>query len=238
MARIQVCLSPALLQYYDLTNQIVVVTDVLRATSTMVEALDLGIESIIPVATREEAMTYIGLDGYLVAGERDGKKVEGFDLGNSPMDLQAHQEELLGNTLVMTTTNGTKAIKASQNADRIFIGALTNVDAVARHIVQFEQDILVLCAGWKNKVNMEDSLFGGALCSRLQHEVDVYGDAAIMTKQLFEADENHLYDSIKNATHFKRLQSHGIEEDIKYCMTLNRSTTVPVFDGKFIIKAE
>lgn len=236
MAKIQVCLSPALLPYYQLEDKIVVVTDVLRATSTMVAALDLGVKQILPVASREEAKAYIGKPGFLVAGERDGKKVEGFDLGNSPLDLQNHIQELKGNTLVITTTNGTKAISASLSALQIMIGALTNVDALAQYLAPLQQDILVLCAGWKNRVNMEDSLFGGALCSRLEHEIDVYGDAAIMTKQLFQANQNHLYESIQNATHYQRLKSHGIEGDIEYCMTLNSSTTVPVLKDNFIVK--
>ena len=234
MSQIQVCLSPALLPLYTLEEKIVVVTDVLRATSTMVAALKIGVQKILPVASREEAKKYIGKNGYLVAGERDGKKVEGFDLGNSPLLLQSHKEQLISSTLVITTTNGTKAIKASEQAEKIYIGALTNVEAIAEQLRNEKKDILVVCAGWKNRVNLEDTLFAGALCNALQYDKEIYGDAAIMSHQLFEAHKDNLFDAIKNATHYKRLKSHGIEDDIEYCMLLNTVPLVPILNGEYI----
>jgi len=226
--QIQVCLSPALLPMYDLAGKTVVVTDVLRATSTMVAALEIGVSNIIPVASRAEASAFIGKEGFLVAGERDGIKVEGFDLGNSPLGLLAHREDLQGKTLVMTTTNGTKALKESAGADHIIIGALNNASAVAKAVLPFEKDILVVCAGWKNRVNLEDTLFAGALSELLKNDVSIYGDAAIMSQQLFVAHQHNLFEAIKNATHYKRLKSHGIEDDIKHCMTMDSSDVVPI----------
>ncbi len=236
MAKVQVCLSPALLPYYSLENHVVVVTDVLRATSTMIKALDLGIGQILPVASRSEATSYINKPGYLVAGERDGKKVEGFDLGNSPLELANKQSDFQDNILVMTTTNGTKAIEASKEAAKTLIGSLSNLDAVANQLKHSQQDILILCAGWKNRVNMEDTLFAGGLCNRLLSDHQIYGDAAIMSLQLFHANEQQLYESIRKATHFQRLKDHGIEDDILYCMTLNSSDTVGILEDGYIIK--
>lgn len=233
--KIQVCISPALLSLYELENKVVVVTDVLRATSTMVAAFECGVKEIIPVASRAEAMEFIGKKNHLVAGERDGKKVEGFDLGNSPLLLKDNQHLIENNTLVMTTTNGTKALKQSEEAKHIYIGALTNLTAVSEAIIKHDLDLLVVCAGWKNRVNLEDTLFAGALCETLKDDVEIYGDAAIMSQQLFNAHKNHLFDSIKNATHYKRLKSHGIEDDIQHCMTLDNSKVVPYVKGDKII---
>ncbi len=236
MAKIEVCLSPALLNTYSLDNKIVIVTDVLRATTTMLAALDSGVKSIIPVASQKEARRYIGQAGVLVAGERDGKKVDGFDLGNSPLGMIHNKEELQGKILVMTTTNGTKAIDAARPSKKIYIGALTNLNALADHLRSGQEDLLVLCAGWKNRVNMEDSLFAGGLCDRLNDAYQIYGDAAIMTMQLFTANKPHLLDSIKQATHYQRLKNHGIEEDINYCMTLDKTDSVAYLDNDVIVK--
>lgn len=232
---IQVCLSPALLHLYEIENKTVVVTDVLRATSTMVSALEVGVEKILPVASRAEAKEYIGKENYLVAGERDGKMVEGFDLGNSPLLIQSKKDLVKDKVLVMTTTNGTKALKQSESAKRIYIGALTNVKAVANELVQFEEDILVVCAGWKNRVNLEDTLFAGSLCDALNQKTKVYGDAAIMSQQLYNAHQSDLLHAIKCATHYQRLKSHGIEDDIAFCMSENTSQIVPVLQDGYIV---
>lgn len=235
MKSIQVCLSPALINLYSLEQTTVVVTDVLRATSTMIAALELGVKHIIPVASREEALTYVTTPDTLVAGERDGKKVEGFHLGNSPLVLQTNKELIKGKQLVITTTNGTKAIDQSSHAKEIYIGALSNVQALANHLKHNTNDILIVCAGWKNRVNMEDTLFAGALLDCLQIEFSIKGDAAIMSHQLYQANRDGLFTSIQKATHYKRLKDHGIEDDIKYCMTENSSQIVAkVKNGKII----
>lgn len=237
MNQIQVCLSPALLPMYELEGKTVIVTDVLRATSTMISALEVGVNYIIPVASRAEAKEYIKKENHLVAGERDGKKVDGFDLGNSPLLLQEKQELLNGKTLVMTTTNGTKAIKLSERADKIYIGALTNVSALAEQLKNDSNELLVVCAGWKNRVNIEDTLFAGALCEALKGSKKLYGDASIISLQLFQNHKNNLIDCIKNATHYQRLKSHGIEDDIRFCMSLNTSKIVPYLKNGKIVKA-
>lgn len=232
---IQVCLSPALLNLYDIENRIVVVTDVLRATTTMVSALEVGVEKILPVSTRAEAEDYIGKDNHLVAGERDGIMVEGFDLGNSPLSIREHKEKVQNKVLVMTTTNGTKALKQSEAANRIYIGALTNVEAIAKELRSLNQDTLVVCAGWKNRVNLEDTLFAGSLCEAVSEHAKVYGDAAIMSRQLYNAHKSDLLHAIKCATHYQRLKSHGIEDDIAFCMTENTSQLVPFLENGYII---
>lgn len=235
MNQIQVCLSPALLPMYELEGKTIIVTDVLRATSTMISALEVGVNCVIPVASRAEAKEFIGKEGHLVAGERDGKKVEGFDLGNSPLLLKENKEMLQSKTLVMTTTNGTKAIKLSEGADKIYIGALTNVAALAEVLKEDENELLVVCAGWKNRVNIEDTLFAGALCEALQDSKKLYGDASIMSLQLFQNHKDDLISCIKNATHYQRLKSHGIEDDIRFCMSLNTSNIVPYLKNGAIV---
>ena len=235
MSQLQVCLSPGLLNLYNLEGKTVVVTDVLRATTTMVVANELCVKEILPVASRAEASQFIGKKNTVVAGERDGKTVAGFDLGNSPLVMQQEKENLIGKRLVITTTNGTKALHAAIHAKHIFIGALINVAAVANQLRSEKEDILVLCAGWKNRVNLEDTLFAGALCDALKNDKKIYGDAAIMSHQLFSAHKNHLFESIKEATHYQRLKDNGIEDDIRFCMSLNTSDKVPQLQGKVIV---
>jgi len=236
MATVEVCLSPALLNLYDLGHSNVVVTDVLRATSTMVTGADLLVKEIIPVSSVDEALDHVGSANTLVAGERNGVKVERFDLGNSPLLWKEHSELLKGKTMVMTTTNGTKAINMALGADKVYIGAFLNLDAVCEQLKKDGKNVLVLCAGWKNRVNMEDSLFAGAVAQRLATEFEIYGDAAIMAKQLYEADRHDLFSAIKGATHFKRLAHHGVEDDIRHCMKENESSVVPFYkDGAIVV---
>ena len=235
MNKLQVCLSPALLHLYNVENTTIIMTDVLRASSTMVAALELGVKEIIPVASRNEARSFLDVQNTFVAGERNGKKVSDFHYGNSPLLLKSHAKTLQGNTLVMTTTNGTKAIQAAADAKTIYIGALTNVQSVANQLTNEQDEVLVLCAGWKNRVNLEDTLFAGALCDAVKNDFSIYGDAAIMSHQLFHAHKNHLFDSIKEATHYQRLKSHGIEDDIRYCMSLNTVDILPVLkEGRIV----
>ena len=161
---IDVCLSPDLMHLYPVKDHAVVVVDILRATSCMTTALAHGIESITPFAKLEECLA-LKAEGYYTAGERDGKKVDGFDLGNSPFEYM--DPNLRGKKIAFTTTNGTQAIVKSFGASEIIIGSFLNMGAVVDHLKSLRENILVVCAGWKGKVNLEDTLFAGAVVLKL-----------------------------------------------------------------------
>src|ERR1700754_471578 len=164
--RLDVCLSPALIPLYKVEDYIVVVIDIFRATSSICYGIENGAEAIIPVSQVEECSAYRekGLD-YLLAAERDGKVVDGFDFGNSPFSYT--REKVGGKTVVLTTTNGTHALHQSIRAKRIVIGSFLNLTALCNWLAAQPEDVVLVCAGWKNNFNLEDTLFAGAVADRL-----------------------------------------------------------------------
>jgi len=175
---IDVCFSPALLPLYDYKGSIVAVIDVLRATSSMCVAFANGVNSIVPVATLEESMAYRA-KGFLVGAERKGERVEGFDLGNSPFSFMG--DVVFGKDIALTTTNGTQAIKAASGAHTITVGSFLNLSALCDWLSRQEQNVVLLCSGWKNAFNLEDTLFAGAVVERLSGLFDYtdHRDSAI-----------------------------------------------------------
>jgi 2-phosphosulfolactate phosphatase len=218
MRNIEVCFSPELIHLHDLQGKIVVVVDIFRATSTMIAALANGIDEIVTFADLEACREMRG-KGYLIAAERNGLKVEGYDLGNSPVAFL--KDDYSGQKLAMTTTNGTLAISKSNQADEILIGAFPNLSATVAYIQQQEKDVLVHCAGWKGRFNLEDSLYAGALVKSLESTHAAEEDGALAMKSLFEKEGHQLSAYLSKASHAKRLQNHGIEADIDFCLTLD-----------------
>lgn len=221
---IDVCLSPELLHLYSLEDTIVVVTDILRATSCMVTALASGVQAIVPIREVEDCKKMKNL-GYMIAAERDGKKVEGFDLGNSPFSYM--DENLKGKIIALTTTNGTQAIKLSENAKEILVGAFLNLESIASYLKKKNTNVLVVCAAWKGKVNMEDTLFAGALVEQLSDSFSVANDSALMAKILYQESKNHLLEVLMQCSHVQRLKNLGIEKDIEFCLQHNIYEVLP-----------
>lgn len=230
--KISVCLSPALLPSFDLSETIAVVIDVFRATSSICYGLANGAEAIIPVAEVEECLAYRDR-GFLLAAERDGKVVEGFDFGNSPFSYTA--ERVKGKTVVLTTTNGTRAIQQCQQAKHIVIGAFGNIDVLADWLGARQEDVLCVCSGWKNHVNLEDTAFAGALVSRLENEGTELDDAAMLAQRLYDAGKDDLAAFLGNASHTKRMQRLDVGRDIEFCLQENTSPAVPHYqDGRLV----
>jgi 2-phosphosulfolactate phosphatase len=229
---VEVCLSPLLLQLSDIQESVVVVIDVFRATSTMCAAIFHGVERIIPVENIEACEQYRG-KGFLLAGERGGEKVAGFDLGNSPLDYLSGVNN--GKTLVLTTTNGTRAIELARSAAEVVAGAFVNLTAISEHLRHTRRNVILVCAGWKDKVNMEDTLLAGAIVNRLRRNFDSEGDAALGARQLFRNYRANLNRIMRHASHFQRLRGLGINEDIDYCLTQDLAPVVPVLrDGALV----
>ncbi|HYK77708.1 MAG TPA: 2-phosphosulfolactate phosphatase [Daejeonella sp.] len=231
--KLEVCLTPALLHLYDIRESIVVVIDIFRATSSICYGIENGAEAIIPVASIESCESYRGSD-FLLAAERNGEVVDGFDFGNSPFAYT--KEKVGGKTIVLTTTNGTHAINESRQAHKIVIGSFLNLAALCNWLKDQEQNVFLLCAGWKDKVNLEDSLFAGAVV----HHLNPYGykldDSGIAAADLYRLAQDDLSTYLQKTSHSERLKKLNIEEDIEFCLNVNLTTAIPVLEGDRLVK--
>ncbi len=233
MRTIDVCLSPDMMHLYPVVDHAVVVVDILRATSCMTTAFAYGIDTIAPFAKLEHCLA-MKVNGFYTAGERDGKKVDGFDLGNSPFEYQ--DPKLKGAKIAFTTTNGTQAIVKSLGASEIIIGSFLNLTAVANHLKTLPQNILVVCAGWKGKFNLEDTLFAGALVEKLKGEVNPACDAPLAAQALYNQAKSNMVGFLSNSSHVKRLAKLNIHKDITFCLTEDTYSVVPVLRDNVLRK--
>lgn len=232
---IEVCHTPQAYSLFHKENAIVVVIDVFRATSAIVTAFYNGVSKMVPVATVEEAREY-QRNGYLAAAERDGEVIEGFELGNSPFGYM--NNKVKGKIIAISTTNGTQAIEASRKASKILIGSFLNLDILCEYLVSQKKDVVLLCAGWKNKFNLEDTVFAGAVVEKLTAEdnYQVDCDSAIAARHLYKLAKNNLFEFLSDSSHRKRLAKLDLERDIKYCLTPNQCPVIPVMEGKYLVK--
>ncbi|MBK8876296.1 MAG: 2-phosphosulfolactate phosphatase [Bacteroidia bacterium] len=230
---IDVCFSPALFHLYDASESIVVVIDVLRATSSICIAFEHGVRSIVPVSKVEESSAYRA-KGYLVGAERKGEMVEGFDLGNSPFSYM--DPKVKDRDIALTTTNGTQAIAIARNAFQIAIGSFLNQDALCNWLKQQNRNVILLCSGWKNSFNFEDTLFAGAVVHKLldNFELTDHRDSALAAMQLYDLAKDDLYGFLEQSSHRKRLEKLQIEDDIVFCLTPNQTDCIPVMVGDAI----
>jgi len=226
--RIEVCYSPALFPHYENREAIVVVTDILRASSAIVTAFMNGVERIIPVGTLEEARKYKE-QGYMVAAERDGIVRDFADFGNSPYNFTP--ERVRGRVIVYSTTNGTQAIRLASTGRQVLIGAYLNISALARHIREAGHDLLILCAGWKNKYNLEDTLFAGALSEQVLEDRGFYTicDATLGAMDLYDAAKKDMMGYIGKVAQRHRLKKNNLDDVIGYCHENDLTELVPVY---------
>jgi 2-phosphosulfolactate phosphatase len=233
--KVDACFSPKLYPVYEDKESIVVIIDVLRATSAICTAFHHGAEKIIPVATVDEARRYKE-SGMLAGAERDAIKVEGFDFGNSPFDYMG--PEIEGKTIALTTTNGTQAIDVSRNAYQVVVGAFTNISALCDWLVAQNRSVLLLCSGWKNRFNLEDSLFAGAVTDELIKRKPEYklGDGCLALKYLFQIAEKSPARFLSKASHKERLSRLGLKDDIRYCLQKDMTDVIPVLEGNALVK--
>ena len=235
MNRIEVCFSPGEYHLYQEEFDLVVVLDVLRATSAICTAIEHGVKEIIPVATLDEARTYQA-EGYLVAAERGGQIVEGFDLGNSPFSYM--DPALKGQTVVLTTTNGTKAINMARNKKTVVIGSLNNLDALCEWLIRQQRDVLVLGSGWKDKFNLEDTICAGAIADQCLKSGRFFADedSTVAAKFIFRSSRDNMFAFLKASSHRRRLRKLNLNEDVKHCLTPNNCTAIPVLEGRSLVR--
>lgn len=237
MPEVEVCFSPNVYPLFHKDEAIVVVIDILRATSAITTAFYNGVSQMIPVSTIEEAREH-QKKGLIVAAERNGEIVEGFDLGNSPFGYM--NNKVKGKTIAITTTNGTQAIEAAKGAKKVIIGSFLNLDAVIDYLRAEKRDVLLLCAGWKNKFNLEDTLYAGAIADALltKYEFTTSCDSAIAAGQLYHLAKHDLYEFLGHSSHRNRLQKLNLERDIRYCLTPNQCPVIPIMEKGALTKLQ
>lgn len=231
-------LSPALLHLYDLSDSVVVIIDVFRATSTIASALYNGARAVIPVDSVPKAIEMSkNIDG-IAAGERDGMIAEGLQHGNSPLEYT--REFIEGRNLVLTTTNGTRLLQMAldRNAATIVAGSFPNLSAVCDYLQTQQKNVVLGCAGWKDRFNLEDTLFAGAVIDRLQEQFSIHCDSSLMAVSLYRQHKDQLLDFAPLLTHYHRLvKRFGLIEDINFCLTPDAANVLPYYkEGKLVIE--
>ncbi len=232
------CISPALLHLYDLKNTVVVIIDVFRATSTIASVLHNGAKCIIPVDTVAKAIEISKRIDAIAAGERDGQIAEGLQHGNSPLEYST--DFIGGKTLVLTTTNGTKLLHMAldNNADTIISGSFPNLSSVCKFLIAQNKNVVLGCAGWKDRYNLEDTLFAGAVISNIKEHFSIHCDSSLTAELLYEKYKDDLPGFAPNLTHYHRLvERFGLIKDIEFCLTPDVADVLVVYEeGKLVKK--
>lgn len=232
---VEVCLTPRLFDGILTEGEcIIVLADILRATTSICYAFSNGVSSVIPVASLDEARA-LKYQGYLVASEQDGKKLDFADFGNSAFSFT--RERIEGRTLVYCTTNGTRALDVARNRAPVAIGAFSNITALRKWIAGRHRNVVILCSGWKNHFCLEDTLFAGALTEMLVREngFSPLCDAAHASMDLYGMARNDLVGYIEKAMHRQRLRTLGLDDVIPFSFLADQTDVVPVFNGTEII---
>ncbi|MDL2317652.1 2-phosphosulfolactate phosphatase [Eubacteriales bacterium OttesenSCG-928-A19] len=231
---IRVYAEPALLMEGCLTGTTAVVIDALRMTSVAATAVEHGCTGLMAVAEVNAARALARETGALVGGERNALPIKGFDFDNSP--LAYTRERVGGRQLIMTTSNGTRAILASESAQRIVLGAFVNASAVARTVRRSER-LAIVCAGTLGAFTLEDALAAGAILERLRAlGADMrLDDMGIAVSMLYDSAQADLHGALRQTVHYQRLEWIGAQADLAYCMTLDAVSAVPELreDGWF-----
>jgi len=232
--KVEVCFSPLSFELFKNEDSIVLVVDIFRATSAICAAFANGVDKIIPVATIEEAKIYKE-KGYKIAAERDGVVLDFADFGNSPFNFTP--ERVAGKTIVYSTTNGTQAIKMAKKSYCVAIASFLNFEAICKWILTQEKDVLIFCAGWKNKFSLEDSVFAGAMVEALisSGKYSTSCDSAIASQDLWYIAKNNLEEYINKAAHRARLKNLNLDDVIQYCLTFNQTSVIPVLKDDILI---
>jgi 2-phosphosulfolactate phosphatase len=229
-------LSPGLLNLYDVNNSIVVIIDVFRATSTITTALFNGAAKIIPVANVDDCKAIGAQLNAITAGERDGKIIEGLQHGNSPAEYPRSFIE--GKTMVLTTTNGTKLLHMAleNGAAEVVTGSFPNLSAVCDFLATTDKHVILGCSAWKNRFNLEDTLFAGAVINRIKDNFTIHCDSSMMAEDMYNLHKDHMYNFIRKTTHWHRLSKFGLEKDLEYCVTPDVANVLPIYkDGALTV---
>lgn len=240
MQKIEVCLSPAMFQSYATNNSIVVVVDAIRASASICTAFMNGVEHIVPISKKEIALEY-RKKGYIIAGERNGYKIEGFDFGNSPFNFS--EENIKKQRLAFTTTNGTRVINIVKSYDfddiELLIGSFLNISSLAKYLNSKDKNIMILCSAWKDTINIEDTLFAGKLVHILSQnkEYELLEAANLSHNIYLNSNESH-YDFVMRNSPRLKAKSKTLEKDFRYCLTNDLTNIIPYLKNDIIVAKE
>lgn len=225
-----VCTSPALIDQFEIKGSVVVVIDILRATTSMCVGFGSGVEHIVPVEHQDECLAYRE-KGYLIAGERSGEKIDGFDIGNSPFEFM--DPRVNGARIAMTTTNGTRALKAAQvrDAKEIIVGAFTNISTVVDWLIEQNEHVCLLCSGWRDNFTLEDTIFAGAVAQRIRNHFYPYQDSTLMARTLYKSANSRKRYFLRASSHYHRLIHLNLQQDVKYAMHRDKFDVLPLLVG-------
>ena len=232
--KLETCFSPVLYKPEENQDSIVVIIDILRATSAICTAFENGAESIIPVGSAEEAKDY-KIRGYLVAAERDGYVLDFADFGNSPFNFI--REKVENKTIVYSTTNGTGIINMASSANIIVIGSFLNFSSLTGWLMKQEKDVVLFCAGWKNRFNLEDTICAGAIAEKLM-STSLYSticDSTLAALDLWSIARNDLKGYIDKAAQRSRLRDKGLDDCIEFCLTSDYTDKIPVLKNGVLV---
>ena len=234
MNNIEVCITPKLFDQYSLSNKIVVIVDVLRATTIITTMFHQGLKKLIPVKDLDEAKKYKE-KGYLISAERNGKKIDFADFGNSPFDYTP--ENIKDRTLVYSTTNGTNTINIAKKSEMVLIASFLNFTSIADYLISQKKDVLILCSGWKGDFCTEDFLFAGALSEKLILSKNYFteSDSVLSSIDIWNLSKTDLLKYIKNIIQYKRLIDLGFKDIINYCFQIDITYVIPVLKEDYII---
>ncbi|HCM58946.1 MAG TPA: 2-phosphosulfolactate phosphatase [Bacteroidales bacterium] len=231
---LEICFTPAAFDAHADSGAIVVIVDVLRATSSICTAFANGVREIIPVTTVEEARE-MKSKGFLVAAERDGYVLDFADFGNSPFNFSA--EKIKGRSVVYSTTNGTGIMKRASGSHDVVIGSYLNISAVCRWLEEQDRKVIIVCAGWKNRFSLEDAVCAGAMALKLLDggRFTTICDSVHAATDLWKAAREDLAGYIDKTAQRSRLRAKGLDDCIGYCHTFDMTDAIPVLrEGKLV----
>ena len=235
MKKLSVCLSPKLFACYNTENNIVVIIDLFRATSVISTAFEFGISKIIPVTSLEDALKFKNKKNHILAAERNTKLVEGFNYGNSPYHYM--EKNIIGKTLVLTTTNGTKAIKLAKG-NKIITASYINFHSVVNYLNSSNNDVTILCSGWKNFLNLEDTILAGHISLFLMKNGLFSSDceSVKISKQIYLNSRSDVLEFLSNSAYRKRNNSEELIRDTEFCLRPKiKSQIIPMFKNNYLI---
>jgi len=231
--KIEVFFSPGSLDELGMRGRNVVIIDVLRASTTICTALRNGAREVIPTPDIENATkisTNLSGDSRLLGGERQGKKIDGFDLGNSPFEYTP--EKVGGKSIILTTTNGAGAIYRCRYASVALVGAFVNISSIVQTMIDVGGTWIILCSGNQGSFSIEDSACAGAIISKVNAVDKVETDDAGLTSViLYNKFKKGILGMMKQSAHGKYLISIGFEEDLRFCAEVDRVPVIPIVEG-------
>jgi 2-phosphosulfolactate phosphatase len=231
---LETCFSPSLYEADIHTGSVVVIIDILRATSAICTAFENGARSLIPVSEITEAKEYKS-KGYLVAAERDGYVLDFADFGNSPFNFT--REKVEGRIIVYSTTNGTGIINLASSAGKIVIGSFLNITALTEWLINEKKDVVLFCAGWKNRFNLEDTICAGAIAERLinSNQFSTICDSTLASIDLWTLAKEDLRGYIEKVAQRTRLRDKGLDDCLEFCLTSDFTKKIPVIKNGVLV---